>query len=61
MIKIKAKFIGTSSEGYVKNMVYTIKVHPGLNTIHRADGTGQVVYQSIHAFLSNWTNIVREV
>jgi len=64
MIKIKAKFIGRSSLGYVSNITYDIDVlnsgfHEGGSqgssiTICRTSGGGACVYSRIETFLKNW-------
>lgn len=64
-IKIKAKFIGRNSLGYITNTTYDIYVinsgfHMGGSqgssiTIGRAnDNFGDCVYSSIETFLKNW-------
>lgn len=69
MIKIKAQFIGASSEGYITGKTYELIINNERkknvfknmtrNTISRLDDTGVVIYETVTAFLNNWTNIER--
>jgi hypothetical protein len=57
-MRIKATFKGKDSLGYVNGKEYELKIaNFGGMIIRRANGTGQCPYQSISAFLRNWTNI----
>jgi hypothetical protein len=57
-MRIKATFKGKDSLGYVNGKEYELKIaNFGGMTIRRVNGTGQCPYQSISAFLRNWTNI----
>jgi hypothetical protein len=57
-MRIKATFKGKDSLGYVKGKEYELKIaNFGRMIIRRVNGTGQCPYQSISAFLRNWTNI----
>lgn len=55
-MRIRAKFIGINSLGYICGEVYSLNI---LNNsiITRLDGTGKCKYSSIKSFLSSWTNI----
>jgi hypothetical protein len=55
---IKAKFIGGNSLGYETGKEYELKIEDQRSmTISRQDGTGKCPYQSLSAFLRNWTDI----
>lgn len=55
---ITATFTGTNSLGYEKGKVYKLKLADfGGITICRINDTGKCPYQSISAFLRNWSNI----
>jgi hypothetical protein len=55
---IKALFKGKDSLGYEKGKTYELKVEDfGGMTIRRIDNTGKCLYESLSAFLRNWTNI----
>lgn len=59
MLKIKAKFIGRNSRGYQHNLEYVLHIAEyGGMSVRRTDGTGYCPYQSLSAFLRNWTNII---
>ena len=55
---LSAKFTGENSLGYETGKIYKLKM-PSYNSmvIMRLDNTGRCPYQSIAAFLRNWTNI----
>jgi hypothetical protein len=60
---IKAKFQGSESDvlGYVPGREYELMIlERGAMTISRTDGTGMCPYQSLSAFLRNWTDITHE-
>jgi hypothetical protein len=58
---VLAKFIGENgSMGYIKNKQYLLRVSND-NTITRLDGTGKCQYESVVAFLNNWSNIVKHI
>lgn len=55
---IEATFTGKNSLGYETGKEYKLKVADfGGMTIRRIDDTGKCPYQSISAFLRNWSNI----
>lgn len=55
---IEATFTGKNSLGYEAGKEYKLKVADfGGITIRRIDDTGKCPYQSISAFLRNWSNI----
>lgn len=58
-MKFKAKFTGTDSLGYESSKEYELKIldKKGI-LIVRVDRGGGCVYESLSAFLKNWTNIV---
>jgi hypothetical protein len=58
-LMISATFVGNSSLGYEHGKTYELKVHNELGIgIMREDDTGLCPYQSLPAFLRNWTNII---
>lgn len=55
---IEAKFIGNDSLGYENGKEYKLKIDNfGGMTIRRIDNKEKCKYESISAFLRNWTNI----
>jgi hypothetical protein len=55
---IEAKFIGKNSLGYETNEKYKLKVSDfGGMSIKRLDDSGKCPYESLSAFLRNWTDI----
>jgi hypothetical protein len=63
MIKIRAKFTGSESDilGYVPGKEYDLMLAEySAMAISRLDGEGMCVYQSLSAFLRNWTDITHE-
>jgi len=63
MMKIKAKFTGSEKDilGYKPGKEYELMLlERGAMTISRLDGDGMCVYQSLSAFLRNWTDITHE-
>jgi hypothetical protein len=57
---IEAKFIGKDSLGYENSKKYKLKIADfGGMSIRRVDDTGKCGYESISAFLRNWTDIKR--
>jgi hypothetical protein len=55
---IEAKFIGNDSLGYENGKEYKLKIDDfGGMSIRRIDDTGKCKYESISAFLRNWTDI----
>jgi hypothetical protein len=55
---IEAKFIGKNSLGYETNEKYKLKVSDfGGMSIRRLDDSGKCPYESLSAFLRNWTDI----
>lgn len=55
---IEAIFMGKNSLGYEKGKEYKLKIaDSGGMTIRRFDDTGECPYQSISAFIRNWSNI----
>lgn len=65
MTFIAAIFIGTDGScGYMHERRYVLRVtfdvHAGYPiTIERQDGTGYCPYQSLNAFLNNWSNVTK--
>lgn len=57
MIKVKAKFIGTTSLGYVSGNIYTISLRPQLSSYWINHATTQSIceYGSYNAFKRNWS------
>ena len=65
-IKIRSKFIGTTSLGYVHNQIYDIFVWTQFGRqikIQRSEGTGTCLYGSEWSFTANWSykNILRKL
>jgi len=57
-MRIKALFKGKDSLGYKNGKLYELKVADfGGMTIRRIDDTGKCPYNSLSAFLRNWTKI----
>ena len=55
---ITATFIGTNSLGYENGKQYELKIAEAQGiSIQRIDGTGKCPYESLSAFLKNWTGI----
>ena len=55
---IKATFVGTNSLGYENGKDYELKVdNVDRISVTRLDGNGKCPYESLAAFLKNWTNI----
>lgn len=50
-MKVRAKFKGGNSDGYVTGRTYDLTIES--LSIERHDGTGRVTYQSIQGFLNN--------
>ncbi len=56
---IKAKFIGTTSNGYVSGKTYELRIKSVESmSIERTSGLGYTTYESLSAFLRNWDNII---
>lgn len=54
---IEAKFTGPHKLlGYEPGKRYQLKIYK-YNIVKRMDGTGRVPYESLTAFLKNWTDI----
>jgi hypothetical protein len=53
---ITAKFIGKNSLGYETGKTYKLIIVG--NTVKRLDGSSECPYESIAAFVKNWTNII---
>ncbi len=53
---IRAKFIGKNSLDYEFGKTYKLIVVG--NTIKRLNGRSECPYESIAAFVKNWTNII---
>ena len=59
-MKIKAKFIGTSSLGYESNKIYNLELKEYKSmSVQRENGEGYCEYESLSAFLRNWNLISR--
>ncbi len=54
-MRIKARFVGKDSLGYVHGQEYELLV--ARNSISRIDGNGVCPYDSIQAFLANWDDV----
>jgi hypothetical protein len=56
---IQAVFTGTDgSMGYRKGELYSLKVAGSHGVaVQRLDGTGKCPYQSLSAFLANWSDV----
>jgi hypothetical protein len=56
---ISAKFIGTNSLGFENGKRYSLKIanRKGISIQRLIDGAGKCTYESLSAFLKNWTNI----
>ena len=62
-MNIKAKFIGSENDilGYIPGKEYKLMLlEKGAMTISKTDGEGMCQYQSLSAFLRNWTDISHE-
>lgn len=56
---IIARFIGSSSLGYIHGKDYKLKVDDRLGmSVTRIDGGGYCPYESLSAFLKNWDRII---
>jgi hypothetical protein len=63
MMKIRAKFKGSENDilGYKPGKEYDLMLlERGAMTISKTDGEGMCIYQSLSAFLRNWTDITHE-
>lgn len=55
-MRIKAKFVGKDSLGYVHGQEYELLVERH-SIVKRAEGGGTCPYSSIGAFLANWDEV----
>ena len=60
-IKFKAVFIGKSDNTFINNVIYNLSIpESGSFKITDNDSGKVVVYESLSAFLRNWSHIVHE-
>ena len=60
-IKFKAVFIGKSDNTFINNVIYNLSIPEfGSFKITDNDSGKVVVYESLSAFLRNWSHIVHE-
>jgi hypothetical protein len=55
-MKARAKFIGTTSLGYITDEIYNIFINE--NNVMKITGDNYIKYENIEIFLKNW-NIIK--